>query len=118
MFEQLRRYETQAVWALGLAVVSLGPAALAALLALRNYNGDLGRIVYGGGGRFVLLFVGGVAASLAIAFPGFVLGWNSAGQPRNDRSAASWAGFLLGGLCLSVNIILLIALYMLGLKLE
>ena len=115
--DRLRRYETQAVWALSLALLSLGPALVAAFLALRNYNTQLGRIVYGGSGRFALLFAGSVIVSLAIAFPGFVLGLSSAGKPRNDRSAASWAGFFLAGLCLCANIVLLLAFYLLGLKL-
>jgi hypothetical protein len=116
--DRLRRYETQAVWALGLALVSFGPACVAVFLALRNYNHQLGRIVYGGSGRFALLFAGSVIASAIIAFPGFVLGLSSAGKPRNDRSAVSWAGFFLGGLCLCGNIILLLAFYLLGLKLQ
>ena len=45
-------------------------------------------------------------------------GWSSAGQPRNDRSAASWAGFFIGGLALSANVVLLVAFYMLQLRLE
>ena len=117
MFDRIRRYEIQAIWSIALAFVSLGPAAAGAWVVLRNYNDQLGRIVYGSGGRFLLVFSGCVVASMAVAFLGFVLGWNSAGQSRNDRSAASWAGFFLGGAALSANIILLLAFYMLRLKL-
>lgn len=118
MLNQFRRLEVQAVWALGLGLLSLGPSLAAAFLAFRNYNGQLGRIVYGAEGRFILLFAGCVITSAALAFPGFVLGWSSAGHSRNDRSAASWAGFFLGGVALSANIVLLLALYMLRLRLD
>lgn len=118
MFERFRRYEVQAIWSIGLAFISLGPMAAAAWLARRNYNGQLGRIVFGSDGFFLPSFAGCVLASMILAFIGFALGWSSAGQARNDRSAASWAGFFLGGTALSGNIILLLALYMLRLKLE
>ena len=118
MFERLRRYEVQAAWSLALALFSLAPAALASFLALRNYDQQLGRIIYGFKGYFLASFAGCVFLSMAVAFLGFAMGWNSAGKPRNDRSGASWAGFFLGGLVLSVNIILLLAFYMLRLRLE
>ena len=118
MFERFRRYEVQAAWSIGLACISLGPMAGAAWLAWRNYDHQLGRIVFGSEGYFLLTFAGGVFVSGILAVIGFALGWNSAGQARNDRSGASWAGFFLGGSVLSANIILLLALYMLRLKLE
>ncbi len=92
--------------------------AVAAWLARRNYNDQLGRIVFGSDGFFLLTFAGCVLVSMIIASIGFALGWNSAGQARNNRSAASWAGFFLSGAVLSANIILVLALYMLRLKLD
>lgn len=118
MFERLRKYEDQAVWAVALAVISLFPAACAAWLAFRNYDKQIGRIIYGSDGSFLLGFGVCVIASMAIAFFGFALGLNSAGQSRNHRSAASWAGFFLGGLIFSADIILMLAFYMLRLRLE
>jgi len=118
MFDRFRRYEIQAVWSVGLALVSLGPTLAAAWLAHRNYNDQLGRIVYGTSGFFLISFAACVVVSLAVAFLGFALGWSSAGQTRNDRSAASWAGFFLGGTALSVNIILMLAFFMLRLRIE
>lgn len=118
MFDQLRRYEVQAACSLALALLSLAPAAAAGWLALRNYDEQLGRIIYGFKGSFLIIFAASVAASMGVAFLGFAMGWNSAGQPRNHRSAASWAGFFLGGLVLTVNIILVLAFYMLRLRLE
>lgn len=118
MLGNIRRYEIQAVWALTLAAVAVAPALVATGLAMRNYNADLGRIVYGSKGVFLPAFAASVLFSLLVAFVGFALGWSSAGQPRNHRSSASWAGFFLGGLVLSANIILLLAFYLLQLRLE
>jgi hypothetical protein len=118
MFDRFRRYEVQAIWSIGLASASLGPTLIAAWLALRNYESQLGRIVYGSDGFFLITFAACVVASIAVAFLGFVLGWNSAGQTRNDRSAISWVGFFLGGAALSTNVILMLAFYMLRLRLE
>lgn len=116
MFDRFRRLEVQATWALALGVLSFAPALAATWLAWRNYESELGRIVYGAGGKFLMMFAGCVIVSAAMAFPGFVLGWSSAGHSRNERSGASWAGFFLGGAALSANIVLLIALFMLKLK--
>lgn len=118
MFANFRRYEIQAVWSIGLALASLGPAACATWLALRNYDKQIGRIIYGSDGSFVIGFAGCVVASMAVAFFGFAMGWNSAGQTRNDRSTASWAGFFVGGAILSTDIVLMLAFYMLRLRLE
>lgn len=118
MFDQLRRYEVQAAWSLALAMLSAAPAALAGYLVIRNYDDQLGRIIYGFKGYFLASFAGCVVLSMAAAFLGFAMGWSSAGQPRNDRSGASWAGFFLGGTVLSLNIIMLLAFYMLRLQLE
>jgi hypothetical protein len=118
MFERLRRYEVQAIWSLALAVISAAPAAAAGWLALRNYDDQLGRIIYGLKGSFLATFTTCLAASMVAAFVGFAMGWNSAGQPRNDRSGASWVGFFLGGTVLSLNVILLVAFLMLRLRME
>jgi len=116
MFESLRKYEVQARYSAALAVCSLAPCAFALLLVWKRFDLTLGRIVYGAQGRFVLAFAGCVLASLAASALGFVLGWNSAGQRRNEKSARSWAGFFIGGGVLTLDLILLIAFYMLRLK--
>ena len=83
------------------------------------YDSLLGRIRYGSKGFFLVSFAGCVLVSMAIAFLGFCAGLEqAAGQTRNDRSTASWAGFFVGGAALSANIILLLAFYMLRLRLE
>ena len=116
MLDRLRRFEVQASWALRLAVVSLAPFVAAVWLAMSRYDGQVGRIIYGAKGQFVLAFAVAVLASLAPAVIGFILGLNSAGQRRNDRSSRSWMGFFLGGAILSADVVLLLAFYMLRLE--
>ncbi len=116
MLQGLRRYEVQARYALALAVLSAVPGVAALVLGLTRFDAMLGRIVYGSHGRFVPAFVGCVFLSMIPAALGFVLGLSSAGQRRNDRSGLSWIGFFLGGTVLSIDLILLIAFYMLRLE--
>ena len=115
-FRSLRRYDVQASYAGVLAVLALVPFAGAAMLALRNYNSDLGQIVYGSGGSFLPMFLACVAVSAVPGTLGFFLGWNSAGQRRNEKPAWSWVGFFIGGMVLTFDFILLIAFWMLRLE--
>jgi hypothetical protein len=112
----LRRFDVQAKYAAVLAGVSVVPFLGAVALALRNYRHDLGQIIYGAEGRFVMMFLGCVLLSVLPSAGGFLLGWSSAGQRRNDKPAHSWIGFFLGGGVLTLNLILLIAFYMLRWK--
>lgn len=115
-FASLRRYDVQARYALGLAIASIPPFVGAAFLAMRNYEPQLGQIVYGQGGFFLPAFAGCALLSIAPAALGFVLGLNSAGQRRNDNSRRSWIGFFVGGAIVSLDIVLLIAFVMLRLE--
>jgi uncharacterized membrane protein len=116
VLDRLRRFEVQASCASWLAIVSLVPFVAALWLTGTRYHAQLGRIIYGSEGRFVPVFAATVLASLAPAALGLVLGWNSAGQRRNDRSSRSWLGFFLGGAVVSADIVLLLAFYMLRLE--
>jgi hypothetical protein len=116
MFDSLRKFEVQARYAAVLALVSLAPCAAAFVLSWKRFDMTLGRIVYGGQGRFVMAFAGCVLLSLAPSAVALILGVNSAGQKRNERSSQSWLGFFIGGGVLTLNLILLIAFYMLRLK--
>lgn len=115
-FEQLRRYDQQARWSAWLAGGSILPFLAGAYLILSRYESVLGRIVYGAGGNFVAAFAVTVLVSLAIAAAGAMLGLSSAGQRRNDKSALSWFGFLLGGLIATLDLVLLLAFAMLRLQ--
>ena len=115
-FGNLRRYDVQAKYAFVLVMVSIVPALAALSMGWRRFDADLGRIIYGSQGRFMLAFVGCVVLSAAPAALGFVMGWNSAGQRRNDLSRRSWIAFFVGGSVLTLNVVLLIAFFMLRLK--
>ena len=113
---RFRRSDVQAAYSLVLAAVSVVPFLVAAALVARNYDPVLGRIVYGSLGQFVPVFLGCVLLSLAPGAVGFVLGWSSALQRRNERLSWSWAGFFLGGTILTADFILLLAFYMIRLE--
>ena len=115
-FSQLRRYDVQARYAMVFALISIVPALVAVALAARNYRHDLGQIVYGSEGSFLPLYLGCVALSALPGLIGFILGWNSSGQRRNDKPARSWIGFFVGGSVVTLDIVLLIAFWMLRLQ--
>ncbi len=112
---RIRRYDVQASYACTLSLASIVPFVGAVALALRNYHHDLAQIIYGQGGLFVPGFVGLVLLSMLPSAIGFLLGWSSAGQRRNDKPRRSWIGFFVGGGMLTFNLILLIAFWMLRL---
>lgn len=111
----LRRYDVQAKYAFALAMVSIVPCVAALWMSWRRFDADLGRIIYGAQGRFLLAFMGCVFLSTVPAALGFIMGWSSAGQRRNDQSGRSWIAFFVGGGVLTLNVVLLIAFYMLRL---
>lgn len=116
MLTQLRRYDIQARYAAVLAVLSTLPSIGAVGLAMRNYEHELGQIVYGEGGAFVPALLACVVAGVAPGGLAFLLGWSSVGQRRNDRPVQSWLGFFLGGAVITANVIVLIAFWMLRLQ--
>jgi len=115
-FRHLRRYDVQSGYAWALSLVSVVPCVAALAIELRNYEHELGQIIYGSGGNFQLVFLGCLAASIVPGAIGFLLGWNSAGQRRNDRPTRSWIGFFVGGGVLTIDLIMLIAFLMLRLQ--
>lgn len=113
---QLRRYDVQASYACALALISVVPFIVAAALAYRNYHHPLGQMIYGSKGFFLPLFAGSLMASIVPGTLGMILGWNSAGQRRNDKPARSWLGFFVGGTVTTLDLILVIAFLMLRLQ--
>lgn len=99
-----------------MAIVSVIPLLAALYLVWRNYNHQLGQIVYGSKGTYIMLLLGCVGASSLPGFIGFVLGWSSAGQRRNETPTKSWIGFFLGAGVLTINFVILLAFWMLRLK--
>ncbi len=112
----LRRYDVQANYACVLSIISVVPLLGAAALALRNYNDELGQIIYGSEGFFLPMFGGCLLLSMVPSALGLALGWSSAGQRRNDKPRRSWLGFFVGGGVMTVDLILLIAFWMLRLQ--
>jgi len=108
---KLKRFDIQANIALTLALVSAVPFVGAMALAIRNYDGNLVQITYGSGSKFAPLLLGCLLLSMAPGFVGFLLGLNSAGQRRNEKSNRSWMGFFIGGLVLTLDFILLLAFW-------
>ena len=109
--DSLRRYDVQATCAQVLSILSTLPLAFAAFLAYRNYHADVGQIIYSSK-SYLGMLLGCVALSIGMAGVGCILGFNSAGQRRNEKPARSWTGFFVGGGVLTFNVILLIAFMM------
>lgn len=111
----LRRYDVQARYAIILALVSIVPLVASAGLAIRNYSSDIRNIVYMGGSKWLPVFLGFLSLAMLFSFLGFVLGWNSAGQRRNEKSSWSWVAFFVGGGVLMLSFVVLIAFVLLRL---
>ena len=109
---RLRRYDVQATYACVLSMVSIPLFFAAVSLILRNLDWDLRQIVYRSEGLFLPALAVCVLASMAAAALGFLFGWSSAGQRRNDRQIRSWVGFFVGGTILTFDTILAIAFFM------
>lgn len=112
----LRRYDVQARYAVALAIIAIVPLLGGVVMLLRNYERELGHVVYGSGGRFVPLFLACLALSGLPGGLAFILGWSSAGQRRNDKPNYSWIGLFVGGSVATGSVILLIAFWMLRLQ--
>ncbi|MCH9058369.1 MAG: hypothetical protein IIB55_07060 [Planctomycetes bacterium] len=109
----LRRYDVQATYALGASLFSVVPLIVAVVLLLRNWDPNLGAVVYGFKGKFLPILGVCVALAGVTGAVGVVMGLNSAGQRRNDKERRSWIGFFLGGAVVTGSIIVGIAFLML-----
>ena len=109
----LRRYDVQASYALGASLFSVLPLVGAAFMLVRNWNSELGHLVYGSGGKFMALLAILIALAAVSGGVGLVMGLNSAGQRRNDQERRSWIGFFLGSAVVTGSIIVAIAFVML-----
>ena len=114
--DQLRRYDVQAGYACRLAVAAILPFLFALWQIASRYDAMLGRVIYSAQGRFIIAFVVCVLGSLVLSTLGFVLGLSSAGQRRNNRSGQSWLAFFLGGTILTLDLVMIVAFYLLRLE--
>ena len=108
----LRRFDVQAKWSAGLSLLAaLSCLALVGLLA-RNWESDIHQIVFGNP-LFKIAVVGSAGLTMLLAVFGTALGYNSAGQRRNDKQRLSWTGFFLGSGVFTLAVILFAAFYLL-----
>lgn len=110
----LRRFDVQARLALGLALAAVVPMVAALYFVKRNYNGDLGQIVYKNN-TYAMGLLGAAALSMLFAAVACALGYVSAGQRINDRPGYSWTGFFVGGAVVTIDFIIVIAFWLLRL---
>ena len=91
----LRRYENQALASIVLGVAACISLTCEAILVLRYFDFSQKVVYYSNPSRRLLVF-GAAAATLLLGFCALGLGFNSAGQRRNERPQMSWVGFFLG----------------------
>ena len=113
---RLRRYDVQARFALTLALAAFVPLLAAVYEGWSHYDTTLHAVVYGDEGVFKVGFLGCVGVAAAFGLLGVALGYNSAGQRRNDRQLSSWMGFLIGGCVVSFSLVALFAFVELGVE--
>ena len=112
----LRRFDIQAKWSVGVAILAVVPLGAALLGLMQRYDSDLGAIQYGRDSLFVPIFLACIATACVLALTGVILGFNSAGQRRNNEQKKSWMGFFIGTGALSLALILFVAFRMLKLQ--
>jgi hypothetical protein len=111
----LRRYDVQANWSVLLSIAAVIPLIAVLGLLYRNYNAQLNVILFGNQ-AYMLCVVAGVGAAMLFSMVGILLGFNSAGQRRNEQQRRSWAGFFIGAFMMSLAIIVLAAFWFLKMR--
>jgi len=101
----LRRYDTQALVSVILALISVVCLIGLALCVFRNMNWSE-FVIYHGPRRKPIVMVAG-AITMLLSVCGFGLGYNSAGQRRNDKQQLSWLGFFVSALVMCLTLIIL-----------
>ena len=84
-------------------------------LLVRNWHSDVRQIMFADP-KFQPIYLMCTALTVLLSTFGLVLGWNSAGQRRNDLQRRSWLGFFLGTGVLALAIVFLVAFWMLKLQ--
>lgn len=99
----LRRYESQALASVVLAIASCISLIGQAYLVFRDIDYSEWTILYGNPNRRYMVYCA-AAVTLLLGFSALGLGFNSAGQRRNERPQMSWLGFFLGvgAVCLAI----------------
>ncbi|HSW46608.1 MAG TPA: hypothetical protein VLM89_13675 [Phycisphaerae bacterium] len=99
----LRRYEDQARASVVVGIAACLGLLAQAVLVFRHINLSEWTIMYGSPNRRTLVLAA-TAAVLGLGLAALGLGFNSAGQKRNDKPQFSWIGFFLGAgtICLTI----------------
>ena len=108
----LRRFDVQAKWSVWVSAASVLPCVTMAWLLVRNWRGDIHQIVFANP-MFQVTYLGCAAATMLLAVFGLVLGFNSAGQRRNELQHRSWLGFFVGSGAFTLGVILVLAFMLL-----
>lgn len=109
----VRRFDVQAKWSLWFSLASVVTWLGMFVLLARNWDGDISLIKYRSGGLFQPVYLICTALTMLLAVFGLALGFNSAGQRRNDRQKLSWTGFFVGTAVLALAIVFLWAFWVL-----
>ncbi len=99
----LRRYEDQAKASLVFGIVGCLSLLAQILLVFRHVDTNTWSVMYGNMNRKYLILLA-TAVSLFLGAIALGLGFNSAGQRRNEKTKLSWLGFFLGAgaVCLAI----------------
>jgi len=109
----IRRFDVQAKWALWFSLASVVTCLGILVLLIRNWDASISLVKYRADGFFQPAYLACSALTMVLAVFGLALGFNSAGQRRNDRQKTSWTGFFIGTFMLAAAIILLAAFWLL-----
>ncbi|MHC4234389.1 MAG: hypothetical protein ACYSUQ_04670 [Planctomycetota bacterium] len=111
----LRRFDVQAKWSLWLSLMSVLPCLVMVALLVRNWESDINQIMFGNP-LFQPLYLALTASAMLLSTFGLALGFNSAGQRRNELQTRSWLGFFVGAGVLATAFVLFAAFWMLRYK--
>ncbi|RJP42391.1 MAG: hypothetical protein C4547_00590 [Phycisphaerales bacterium] len=100
----LRRFDVQARYAAVLGLLAVLPAGGALYLVGRNFHPGPGGILYRNE-MFVLGLAVCIGLAVLIGLTAAALGFNSAGQRRNDFQGRSWLGFFIGGASVTAAVV-------------
>ncbi len=94
--KSLRRPDVQAKFSLILSILAgVGFVGMVVLFGLR-YDAEFRAVTYGDKSLYAPVFLLGAAGTMLLSAVGLILGFNSAGQRRNELQKLSWISFFLG----------------------
>lgn len=109
----IRRFDVQAKWSMFFSLASVVTCLGMFALLARNWDGQVNLVKFRHGGAFQLIYLAFTGLTMVLSAFGLSLGFNSAGQRRNDRQKLSWTAFFVGVSVLAFAIILLAAFWLL-----